>query len=197
DAPAFHTSQRQAARAGRYLGLGLASYVEQTAQGSRSFAARGMDNLAGYDSAIVRIDPSGKILVAVGVSDHGQAHHTTLAQVAATELEVALEDVRVEHGDTALCPYGMGTFTSRSAVCGSGAIVMAAAKLRQKLQVIAAHLLEASPDDVELRDGRVALKGAPERGLTLRELARVAYHDVSRLPPDVEPELEATGHYDA
>src|SRR5205823_13750525 len=106
DAPAFHTSQRQAARAGRYLGLGLSSYVEQTAQGSQSFAARGMDNLAGYDSAIVRVDPSGKVAVAVGVSDHGQSHHTTLAQVAARELGVPLEDVKVVHGDTSLCPYG-------------------------------------------------------------------------------------------
>ncbi len=193
----FREEQRCARTQGRYLGIGIAAYVEQTAQGSRSFNARGMDNLAGYDSAQVRIDPSGKVFVAVGVSDHGQAHHTTLAQVAAQELGVALEDVKVVHGDTALCPYGMGTFTSRSAVCGGGAIAMAAAQLRQKIARIAAHLLEVGVEDVEIRDGLAQVQGVPERRVSLREVARVAYHNVAKLPPGMEPELEATGHYDA
>ncbi len=193
----FRERQRQARAEGRFLGFGVASYVEQTAQGSASFGARGMDNLSGYDSANVRIDPSGKVIVAVGVSDHGQAHHTTLAQIAAQELQVPLEDVKVVHGDTAKTPYGMGTFTSRSAVCGGGAIVLAAGKLRPRLLAIGAHLLEASEDDVELRDGRVTVAGAPEHSVSLREVARVAYLNASRLPPGMEPELEASGHYDA
>jgi carbon-monoxide dehydrogenase large subunit len=193
----FRRQQAQARAAGRYLGFGLGLYVEQTAQGSQSFHARGMANLAGYDSATLRIDPSGKVVVAVGVSDHGQAHHTTLAQLAAQELGVPLDDVQVVHGDTARTPYGMGTFTSRSAVCGGGAVVRAAGKLRPKVLAIAAHLLEAGAADLELRDGRVAVRGAPERSLSLREIARVAYHNVARLPPELEPELEATGHFDA
>ncbi len=193
----FRRLQREAKEQGRYLGIGISCYVEQTAQGSQSFRARGMDNVAGYDSATVRVDPSGKVVVAVGVSSHGQSHHTTLAQVAAQELGVPLDDVIVVHGDTAMTPYGMGTFTSRSAVCGGGAIVMAAAKLRPKILKIAAHLLEVAPEDVELRQGRAMVRGAPDRSVSMRQIARVAYHDISRLPPDMEPELQATGHYDA
>jgi carbon-monoxide dehydrogenase large subunit len=197
DENGFRELQRRAGEQGRCLGIGFSCYVEQTAQGSKSFAARGMDNLAGYDTATVRMDPSGKVAVAVGVSDHGQSHHTTLGQLAARELRLRLEDVTVGHGDTTLCPYGMGTFTSRSAVCGGGAVMRAAGKLRQKILHIGAHLLEASAEDVELSDGRVVVRGAPGRFTSLREVARVAYHDVTRLPPDVEPELEASGHYDA
>ena len=193
----FPRRQAEARAEGRYLGLGVACYVEQTAQGSASFSSRGMDNLAGYDSANLRIDPSGKVLVAVGVADHGQAHHTTLAQLAAQELGVPLEDVTVVEGDTARTPYGMGTFTSRSAVCGGGAVVQAAGKLRPKVLAIAGHLLEAAASDLELQDGRVVVRGAPDRSISLRDVARVAYHNVGRLPPDLEPELEAAGHYDA
>jgi carbon-monoxide dehydrogenase large subunit len=156
-----------------------------------------MDNLAGYDSAVMRIDPSGTVVVAVGVSDHGQSHHTTLAQLAAQELGVRLEDIRVVHGDTAICPYGMGTFTSRSAVCGGGAVIMAARTLRRRLADIAAHLLEAASEDVQIQAGSATVKGVPGRSLDLRDIARVAYHNPSRLPAGAEPELVASGHYDA
>jgi carbon-monoxide dehydrogenase large subunit len=156
-----------------------------------------MDNLAGYDSAIVRMEPSGQIVVAVGVSDHGQGHHTTLGQLAALELGVPLDSVKVVHGDTAMCPYGMGTFTSRSAVCGGGAVIIASRKLRQKIVTIAGHLLEAAPEDVDLQGGRAILKGAARLSVALGEVARVAYHDVSRLPRGLEPRLEESGHYDA
>jgi aerobic carbon-monoxide dehydrogenase large subunit len=192
----FRDQQAQARTQGRYLGLGISSYVEQTAQGSASFAARGMDNLAGYDSAIVRMEPSGQVVVAVGVSDHGQGHHTTLAQLAAEELGLPLDQVRVIHGDTAEAPYGMGTFSSRSAVCGGGAVVLASRKLRDKLLAIAGPLLEVAPEDLELQDGRVRVRGAAA-SVGLRELARIAYFDVSRLPKQVEPRLEEAAHYDA
>lgn len=197
DYPGFREQQREAREQGRYLGIGFSLYAEQTAQGNRSLQARGMDNLAGYDSATVRVDPSGKVIVSLGISAHGQSHHTTLAQVAAQQLGVPMEDVVVVEGDTALCPYGMGTWTSRSAVVGGGAVVMAMAKLRPKILKIGAHLLEVAPEDVELRQGSVVVKGVPERSVSLREVARVAYHAVSKLPPDTEPELAASGHYDA
>ncbi|HYY87666.1 MAG TPA: xanthine dehydrogenase family protein molybdopterin-binding subunit, partial [Chloroflexota bacterium] len=198
DYAAFRAYQAQARQQGRYLGIGISSYVEQTAQGTASFTARGMDSLAGYDSAIVRMEPSGQLVVAVGVSDHGQGHHTTLAQLAAQELSLPLADVRVVHGDTAVCPYGMGTFTSRSAVCGGGAVVLASRKLRQKLLRIAGQLLEVSADDLELTAGRACVRGAASgRFFALRDLARVAYHDVSRLPRDLEPRLEEAAQYDA
>lgn len=193
----FRDEQRRALDEGRYLGVGMATYVEQTAQGSQSFNSRGMEHVAGYDSAIVRMDPSGLVFVAVGVSDHGQGHHTTLAQIAARELGVRFEDVKVVHGDTAVSPYGMGTFSSRSAVCGGGAVVKASEKLRAKLTRIAGHLLEVAPEDVELRDGAAMVMGAPDRRVTFRDLARIAHLNVSRLPPGEEPELVASGHYDA
>jgi aerobic carbon-monoxide dehydrogenase large subunit len=193
----FRQQQAEARAQGRYLGIGLSSYVEQTAQGSASFAARGMDNLAGYDSAIVRMEPSGHLVVAVGVSDHGQGHHTTLAQLAAQELGLPLQAVKVVHGDTAVCPYGMGTFTSRSAVCGGGAVVLASRKLKDKLLRIAAQLLEVAADDLELAAGRVQVRGAADRTVGLREVARVAYHDVSKLPKGLEPRLEEAAQYDA
>jgi carbon-monoxide dehydrogenase large subunit len=197
DYAGFRELQAKARQEGRYVGIGISSYVEQTAQGSASFAARGMDNLAGYDSAVVRMEPSGQVVVAVGVSDHGQGHHTTLGQLAAQELGVSLESVKVVHGDTALCPYGMGTFTSRSAVCGGGAVILAARKLRQKIVTIAGHLLEAAPEDVDIQDGRAVLRGVGRLSVGLAEVARVAYHDVSRLPHGTEPRLEESGHYDA
>jgi carbon-monoxide dehydrogenase large subunit len=193
----FREEQARARKEGRYLGIGMGLYVEQTAQGSASYNSRGMDNLAGYDSATVRIDPSGKVSVAVGVSDHGQSHHTTLAQVAAQQLGVPLEDVTVVHGDTARTPYGMGTFTSRSAVCGAGAIVAAADRLRDKISRIAGHVLEVAPEDIDVQTGEAVVKGAPERRLSLREIARMAYLNVAKLPPGMDPELEASGHYDA
>lgn len=193
----FRVEQQRARDEGRYLGVGMATYVEQTAQGSQSFNSRGMEHVAGYDSAIVRMDPSGLVFVAVGVSDHGQGHHTTLAQIAAQELGVRFEDVKVVHGDTAVSPYGMGTFSSRSAVCGGGAVVKASEKLRAKLKRIAGHLLEVAPEDVELNDGTAVVVGAPDRRVTFRDLARIAHLNVSRLPPDEEPELVASGHYDA
>jgi carbon-monoxide dehydrogenase large subunit len=192
----FRQQQLEARQQGRYLGIGISSYVEQTAQGSASFAARGMDNLAGYDSAVVRMEPSGQLVVSVGVSDHGQGHHTTLAQLAAQELSVPLGQIKVVHGDTAVCPYGMGTFSSRSAVCGGGAVVLASRKLRDKLLRISAQLLEVAADDLELSAGRVSVRGGgPSVGL--RDVARVAYLDVSKLPAGVEPRLEEAAQYDA
>jgi carbon-monoxide dehydrogenase large subunit len=198
DYAGFRHQQREARERGRYLGIGLSSYVEQTAQGSASFAARGMDNLAGYDSAIVRMEPSGHLVVAVGVSDHGQGHHTTLAQLAAQELGLPLQAIKVVHGDTAVCPYGMGTFTSRSAVCGGGAVVLASRKLKDKLLRIGGQLLEVAAEDLELAGARVRLRGAASGpSVTLREVARVAYHDVSKLPKGLEPRLEEAAQYDA
>jgi aerobic carbon-monoxide dehydrogenase large subunit len=192
----FREQQREALAQGRYLGVGLSSYVEQTAQGTPSLQGRGMDNVAGYDSAVVRIDPSGKVLVAVGVSGHGQAHSTTFAQVAAQQLGVPLTDVVIIEGDTATTPYGMGTWSSRSAVVASGAITAAVGKLRPKVLEIGAHLLEAAVADVDLREGQVTVRGTASRAVSLRDVARVAYHGAVRLPPGMEPELVANGYYE-
>jgi carbon-monoxide dehydrogenase large subunit len=181
---------------GRYIGVGTACYTELSAQGSASFRARGVENLSGWEAATIRVDPSGKVTLLVGVSSHGQSHETTLAQVAADVLGVELADVTVLHGDTAVSPYGMGTFASRSAVAGGGATLLAAQALREKILTIAAHLLEAPVEDLTLQQGRISVRGAPDRALTLRDIARVAYYTIFRLPPGVSPGLEETRYYD-
>jgi len=111
-------------------------------------------------------------------------------------LGVELADVTVLHGDTAVSPYGMGTFASRSAVAGGGATLLAAQALREKLLTIAAHLLEAPIEDLTLQQGRVTVRGSPDRALTLRDIARVAYYTVFQLPPGMPPGLEETRYYD-
>jgi carbon-monoxide dehydrogenase large subunit len=150
----------------------------------------------GYDTAIVRMDPSGTVSVAVGTSGHGQGHHTTLAQVAADQLGVDPRDVEVRQGDTDTTPYGWGTFASRSMVIGGGATRRAAAALATRVRRLAAHLLEAAPEDIELRDGRAVVRGSGDRGVDLRDVGRLAYLETHRLPEDQAPGLEETSTFD-
>jgi len=142
------------------------------------------------------VDPGGTVTASFGLACHGQGHETTLAQVVAEELGTRLEDVRVSHGDTAAGPAGTGTYASRSAVIGGGAAMLAARALREKALAIAAHLLEVATGDLTLADGRATVRGAPDRTLTLREIARAAYAGAKRLPKGMEPGLEATRFYD-
>jgi len=130
------------------------------------------------------------------VTSQGQGLETTMAQLAADELGVPLDAVTVVLGDTDATPFGLGAFASRQAVIGGGAVVRAAAAVREKAVRIAAHLLEAAPDDLHVADGRVSVKGAPGRAVTLAEVARVAFLETHRLPPDTEPGLDATRFYD-
>jgi aerobic carbon-monoxide dehydrogenase large subunit len=181
---------------GRKVGIGTACYTELSAQGSASFRSRGVANLSGWDSATVRVEPTGSVTLSVGVSSHGQSHETSLAQVAADELGVDLEAVTVLHGDTGAQPYGMGTWASRSAVAGGGATMIACRALKEKILAIAAHLLEAPATDLEVRHGEIAVRGTPERRLSFEQVARVAYYQIHRLPEDVDPALEVTRRYD-
>jgi aerobic carbon-monoxide dehydrogenase large subunit len=190
--------QQQAAwrAAGRHVGIGSACYTELSAQGSASFRSRGVANLSGWDSATVRVEPTGTVTLSVGVSSHGQSHETSLAQVAADELGAELSSVTVLHGDTAAQPYGMGTWASRSAVAGGGATIIACRALKEKMLAIAAHLLEAPATDLEARRGEISVRGTPERSLSFEQVARIAYYQVHRLPEDLEPGLESTRRYD-
>jgi carbon-monoxide dehydrogenase large subunit len=190
--------QQQAARDdGRFLGLGVAVYTEQTAHTTTEFAKRGVPIIFGYDSAIVRMDPSGKVNVRVSTHSHGQGHETTMAQIVADALTLPLEDVRVTFGDTDSTPYGHGTFASRSAVLAGGACARAADTVRGLLVRFAAERLEAAPDDLELAQGRVRVKGSPGSAVPIPELARLAYHRPETLPEGMEPLLEAVSTYDA
>ncbi len=188
--------QREARGRRRWLGVGVSAYVELTGVGSAIPASPGAAINTGTEGASVRVDPGGTVTAAFGVACHGQGHETTLAQIVAEELGARLEDVRVLTGDTALAPTGTGTYASRTAVIAGGAATLAARALRDKAVRIAAHLLEAGPEDVVLEGGRATIRGSADRSATLREIAGAAYAGAKRLPPGMEPGLEATRFYD-
>ncbi len=187
----------EAARAeGRYLGLGFAVYNELTGMGRAASAGPRIVYRTGHEGATVRVDPSGGVALLAGTTSQGQGTETTLAQVVAGELGVDIDDVDVRQGDTDSALFGFGAFASRQGVIGAGAAALAARDVRDKVLVIAAHLLEAAPGDLEITDGRVAVRGTPARSVTVADVAGVAYHEAHRLPPGVEAGLEATRFFD-
>ncbi len=190
--------QQTAARAaGRWVGIGLASYAELTGLGSRISVAPGMPVNTGTETATIRIDATGAVTAYFGIASHGQGLETTLAQVIAEELGVRVGDVEVVHGDSAAVAHGTGTFASRSTVLAGGAAIMSARAVREKVMEAASHLLEADTGDMDAADGRVFVKGT-DRSLSFRELARAVYSEMGRLPREVREgiELEATRMYD-
>jgi carbon-monoxide dehydrogenase large subunit len=167
---------------GRRVGIGVSSYVEGSGYGP-------------HEGAIVRVDPTGHVLVVTGAKPHGQGLETTLAQVCADQLGVHPDQVVVRAGDTALIAHGIGTFASRSAVTAGSAVGLAAQAVRRKALEVAAAMLEADPVDLELADGRVFPRGAPGGGVSLAEVAAAAVPGPrSRAPQGAEPGLEAR-HY--
>ena len=187
--------QRQARAEGRLVGIGFAAYAELTGIGSKISAAPGMPVNTGTETATLRIDASGAVTAIFGIASHGQGLETTLAQVVADELGARLQDVRVVQGDTQGRAYATGTYASRSAVLAGGAGKLAAAELRRKLLRAAAHMLEASSDDLIAADGRVTIAGT-DRGLSFRDIARTVYLQFGRLPKELQEELEVTRLYD-
>jgi carbon-monoxide dehydrogenase large subunit len=182
-------------RAGRFRGLGLAFAVEQSAYGAKAMGSRQLEMTFGYDTSSVRFEPDGRVRVAVGLHNHGQGHETTIAQIAADELGLAPDDIDVVYGDTAIVPYGLGTWASRSTVCCGGATILAARDLCEKIFTIAGDMLEARPDDLELKAGAVVLRGSPSRRVTIADLARRALLEPHLLPAGVEPGLEITRRF--
>jgi carbon-monoxide dehydrogenase large subunit len=178
------------------VGYGFAVYNEQTAHGALDFALRQTPVESGYASAIVRVDPDGGVVVATGLQSHGQGLETTLAQVAATELGVPMSSVRVTHGDTADSPYAMGTWGSRGAALGGGAVGRAAQEIRVKALQVAAHLLECDPEDVQLEDGVASVRGTPSPSVTFAEIAWAATQRIHDLPAGMSPGLEAAAYVD-
>jgi len=149
--------------------------------------------MGGYESATVRMDVTGKVTVLVGTHSHGQSHETTFAQVAADELGVPLADVKIIEGDTTAVPYGWGTWGSRSAVTGGGAIILASRKVREKLIRAASRLSEIPADDLELAAGAVRRK---QDGATLLSIKDAAQQVLFARVAGEEPGLEATSHYE-
>jgi len=194
----FRREQARTRAEGRYLGLGLGSFIELTAPTTQYYAQRADTIVRGYDTVVVSLDPSGKVTVDSSLHSHGQGHETTFAQVVAECLGVCLEDVRVRYGDTRSAPYGMGTFASRSAVLGGGAGWRAAEAVRTALLKVAAHLMEVSADDLAITDGTIAVRGSPQARMSVAEVARIVYHRPEKLPPGVTPAgLTSIQSYDA
>ena len=192
----LRVEQERERKSGRMLGVGLAAYVELTGVGSAIPVSPGADIATGTEGATVRVEPDGGVTAIFAVASHGQGHETALAQVVAGELGVDVERVRVIEGDTAAGPHGTGTYASRSAVLAGGAAILAARAIRDKALLIAAHVLEASAGDLALADGRVSVRGVPDRGLTLAQIATRAYGGTKLLPEGMEPGLEVTRFYD-
>ena len=190
--------EQQAARAaGRLVGVGLACYTEYTGMGSEVFRRRGMEDVRGVEAATVTMDPDGSVRCAVSFPSQGQGHATTVAQVVADRLGVALERVRLVPPDTAVAPPGSGTFGSRGAIAIGGTVAIAADRVRARLRALAGSRLEAAADDVVLEAGRAHVRGFPERALAVAELARLAYSPpLGGLPADLGPGLSATAYFD-
>jgi carbon-monoxide dehydrogenase large subunit len=181
---AFRERQREARKAGRYLGLGLGCYTEGTGVGS-------------FEGATVRIEPSGKIHLFSGACPHGQGMETVFAQVAADAWGVQPDDVLCSFGDTAAIPMGFGTLASRTTVTVSAAIKLASDKLKEKVFAIAGHKLECAVADLELRDGGVGVVGVPGASLALADIARASRPgwDHGR-PPGIDAGLEVTHYFE-
>jgi aerobic carbon-monoxide dehydrogenase large subunit len=175
---------------GELMGIGISSFTEVVGAGpSRDFDILGIKM---FDSAEIRIHPTGKAIARFGTKSQGQGHETTYAQIIAEELGLPAEDVDVEEGDTDTAPYGLGTYASRSTPTAGAAAVMAARKIKDKARKIASHLLEVAEEDLEWNVNQWQVKGAPDQAKTIQEIAFAAYTDH---PPDLEAGLEATDYY--
>ncbi|MEX5633250.1 xanthine dehydrogenase family protein molybdopterin-binding subunit [Parafrankia sp. FMc2] len=188
DYDAFRREQAEALANGRYIGVGTCSYVEPTTAGMPYYATEG---------ATIRIEPTGRVNVYVAGGSTGNSLETTAVQVAADVLGVDIDDVNSIQGDTAVTPFGGGTGGSRSGSMIVGAVGSTAEILRERIIAIAAHRLEAAVDDIELGNGRATVRGTPTVGLSIAEIANIAYFESASLPPGVQPGLEASGRHQA
>ena len=193
---ALRERQARAREEGRLIGIGFSCFAERTGYGSQAFSQRKMTMTPGYETAWVRMDPSAGVTVAIGTSGHGQQHRTTLAQIAADQLGLDPSRIEVVQGDTDATPYGWGTFASRSTVVGGGSTKRAALVLAERIKRIGAHMLEAAPEDLELRGGAVVVRGSEGSRVSLEDVARLAHLEVHRLPDDIEPGLDAQASFD-
>jgi carbon-monoxide dehydrogenase large subunit len=178
---------------GELMGIGMAFFTEAVGAGPRKH----MDilGLGMADGADLRVHPTGKAVLGVSCQSQGQGHETTFAQIVAEELGIPPEDIEVVHGDTDRTPFGLGTYGSRSTPVSGAATAITARKVRDKARLIAAAMLEASPDDLEWEKGRWFVKGDPEKGATIAEIAMGAHGSLD-LPEGVEGTLDAETVYD-
>ncbi len=186
----LRAEQKKLWKQGKYLGIGLSTYVEICAMGPSSAMPAG-----GWESSTVRIEPTGKVTVLTGASPHGQGQETTFAQIVADELGISPEDIIVTHGDTQAVPYGIGTFGSRATAVGGTAMFQSVQKLKQKLVQMAGHLLRVNPKKIEIGDGKIFVKGNRKKVLSFLEVVQAIYV-AKTLPPNFDPGLDATTFFE-
>lgn len=182
----LRAEQAQKRAEGKLMGIGISSYIEICGFGPKGSAPVGL-----YESARMRVEQSGTVMVYTGSSPHGQGEETTFAQIVADEFTIPVENVLIMHGDTDSTPEGRGTYGSRTTAVGGSAVFNATVKLKEKMKQIAAHMLEASPDDVNLEDGKFSVAGTPQKAVTFAEVAATANLS-NTLAPGIEPGLETT-----
>jgi carbon-monoxide dehydrogenase large subunit len=197
DYDGFRAEQATARAQGRHVGIGFSTYVEICGVAPSAWiGTSGQGWGAGlWESANVRVHLTGKVVVTTGCKPGGQGHETTMGQVVADELGVPLDDVTVEHGDSQGTPFGYGTYGSRSAAVGTVAVYNALQRIKAKATRIAAHMLEADPEDLTFEGGRAFVVGSPDTGKTIQEIAAAAAVGYS-LPEGDEPFLDDTAYYD-
>jgi carbon-monoxide dehydrogenase large subunit len=199
DYKAFRKEQADARKQGRYLGIGLSTYIEICGAAPSSWIGVGPGGqgwgAAMWESANVRVHLTGKVIVTIGTQSHGQGHETTMAQIVAGELGIPIDDVTVQLGDTLGTPFGYGTYASRSAAVGGMAVFNSTQKIKEKAKRLAAHILEAAPEDMTYEDGKAFVKGSPDKAKTIQELAGAAALAYS-LPAGMEPFLDDVTYYD-
>jgi carbon-monoxide dehydrogenase large subunit len=194
DYAGFAKRRAEAARHGKLRGIGMACYVESSGVAPSRFAGMLGARVGFYEAASIRIGPDGAVRAALGTHNHGQGHATTFAQIIASRLGVGVESIEIVEGDTGEVPQGTGTFGSRSIAIGGSALDRAADKIVAKGKLIAAHLLETAPGDIDFTNGAFAVAGT-DRRVAFADVAQAAYA-AHNLPPDMEPGLQDTAVYD-
>lgn len=193
----MRAEQKRARKEGRLVGIGISACIEASGP-APSAVAGSLGGVTGFwESGSVRVHATGKVTVLTGAHSHGQGHETTMAQIVADELGIDINDIDVVHGDTAVVPNGMGTYGSRSTAVGGAALVHSAEKVRKKMMKIAAHQLEAPPEELvyDRDQGKIYVKGVPSKAKAFGELAFAAY-TAHNLPQGMEPGLEEDSYYD-
>jgi carbon-monoxide dehydrogenase large subunit len=177
--------QKRLRNQGKYLGIGVSTYVEICAMGPKGM----------WEYGKVQVEPDGKVTVLSGASPHGQGQETSFAQIVADELGVELDDIAVIHGDTAAVPKGIGTFGSRATAVGGTAIYQSAIKVKEKARELASHLLEVDPDDLNFSEGRFSVKGVPKKGFTIKQIAQEA-RQAGRFPNKMDLSLVSESQFE-
>jgi len=190
----MRAEQAAALKQGRYIGIGMSSYVEICGIGPSALLPPGLKG-GGWESATIRIEPDGKVTVLTGASPHGQGQETTFAQIVADELGIDMEDVDVIHGDTAVVQYGIGTFGSRGTTVGGMALMMVVGKIQEKIRKIASTMMEVPPDQLVFTQRTIAMASDTNRSIPLQQIVEAAYGYKQPIP-GVEPGLDASAFFE-